>query len=268
MHPFVNTAIKAARQAGEVIMRAQEQLDQIEIAAKSKNNFVTNVDQAAEYEIIQILQKAYPNHAILGEESGEIVVDNSEYQWIIDPLDGTTNFIHGYPHFCVSIALKHKGRIEHAVIYDPIKQDIYAASRGEGARKNDRRIRVSRTNLLEEAMVAMGLPPSAHQYKEQVFNAVQHLSGQIRSMRLAGSAALDLAYVAAGQLDAYWSLSLAPWDVAAGSLLIREAGGHCMDFKGSEDFLDSGHILAGNIKLIKPLLEQLRAHLPERITRS
>ena len=264
MHPFVNTAVKAARKAGDMMMIAQLDIENVEIAVKTKNSFVTSVDHAAEAQIIQMLHKAYPHHNFLAEESGETLYDETgDFQWIIDPLDGTTNFIHSYPYFCISIALKIKDRIEHAVIYDPVKQDIFTASRGEGAQKNNRKMRVSKTLLLENAMIGASAPNSSSECREHFFNAVHDLSMKTRSIRLAGSAALDLAYVASGQLDAYWAMRLSPWDLAAGSLLIREAGGQCMDFKGGENFLESGQIIAGNIKLIKSLFEEIHPHLPK-----
>lgn len=257
MHPFVNTAIKAARRAGEVIQRASEQLDAIEIDTKGINNFVTGVDRNAEQEIIDILLKAYPSHGILAEESG-LHQGSDEYQWIIDPLDGTTNFIHGYPHYCISIALKHKDRVEHAVIYDPVKNDLYTASRGAGAQKNERRIRVSKRFQLADCMVGTGLPSFGSKQKDNFYQTVRHLANHSRRIRLGGAAALDLAYVASGQLDSYLALGLSSWDMAAGSLLVKEAGGMCLDLKGGENFLEEGHIVAGNVKLLRQIFENLK----------
>ena len=260
MHPFINIGVRVAREAGEIIMRAQQHLEEIEISAKSKNNFVTSVDIAAEDLIVSKLRQAYPDHAILAEERGHATEDDqrarhSDYQWIIDPLDGTTNFIHGYPHFCISIALLYQGKIQHGIIYDPVKQDIYTASKGEGARKNNRRICVSKCKKIEEAMIATGLPSSAGYAFNEFGQSLSSLASASRSIRLAGSAALDLAYVASGQLDGYWSAQLCPWDIAAGALLIREAGGMCSDDLGHDDVLKSGNIIASNVKLVRSLAD-------------
>lgn len=260
MHPFINMGVRIAREAGEVIMRAQQHLEEVEVSTKSRNNFVTSVDIAAEDLIVDRLRQAYPDHAILAEERGHATHDDpraqhSDYQWVIDPLDGTTNFIHGYPHFCISIALLYQGKIEHGIVYDPVKQDIYTASRGEGARKNNRRIRASKCKKLDQAMIATGLPSSAGYAFNEFGSALSSLAATCRSIRLAGSAALDLAYVASGQLDAYWSAKLCPWDIAAGALLVREAGGMCSDDLGQDDVLQTGNIMASNVKLIKPIAE-------------
>lgn len=255
-HPFVNTAVKAARKAGNIIIRALDRREDLEIIEKSAHNYVTEVDKTAERTIIDILRQAYPDHGILAEETG--LYEGDEYQWIIDPLDGTTNFIHGYPHFCVSIALKYKNRIEHAVVYDPIRNDIYTASRGEGAQVNNRRIRISKHQALDHAIVGTGLPSSAVAYRKQYLQATKEIMENAGGMRVAGAAALDLALVASGQLDGYWSLCLKPWDIAAGILLVQEAGGLVLDYQGSEDVLKKGHVIAGNIKLVKALIQHLQ----------
>jgi myo-inositol-1(or 4)-monophosphatase len=267
MQPMLNTAISAAHQAGDLILRGLDHLEDLTLTEKSKHNYVTEIDQASEEIIIKALRKAYPEHGILAEESGlhAGVGEGDEYQWIIDPLDGTTNFIHGYPHFCVSIALKYRGRIEHGVIYDPRKNDTYCASRGRGAQLNNRRMRISKRTQLDEAMVGAALPMSAAHYRDQYLAAMRHLLENTRSIRIAGAAALDLAYLASGQLDAYWSINLKPWDIAAGMLLVKEAGGMIMDYRGNENVLEDGNIIAGNIKLVKALLQNLKPYLPKEL---
>lgn len=257
---LVNIAVRAARAAGNTIVRALDRLDTVKITEKSPNDYVTEIDQAAERDIIAIIRKAHPNHAILSEECGEKPGD--EYLWIIDPLDGTRNFIHGFPHFAVSIAVSRKGKIEHGVIYDPIRQELFSASRGKGARLNDRRMRVSKNTQLEECLLGTGFPFRHDEERVAIYintlNALLPLSGDVRR---AGSAALDLAYVACGRLDGFWEMGLKPWDVAAGSLFVKEAGGLVCDFNGAEDYLTTGNIVAGNPKILKLLLKTVKAHL-------
>ncbi|EKD55439.1 MAG: myo-inositol-1(or 4)-monophosphatase [uncultured bacterium] len=259
--PFLNIAIQAARAAGNIIIRALDRLDKVKITEKQPNDYVTEVDQHAERDIIAIIRKAYPKHGILAEESGETEgVD--DYTWIIDPLDGTRNFIHGFPHFAVSIALSYKGKIEHGVIYDPIRQELFTASRGKGAQLNNRRIRVSTHKELSECLLGTGFPfrHSADlitAYTDSL-KALLPLAGDVRR---AGAATLDLAYVACGRLDGFWEMGLKPWDMAAGSLLIKEAGGLVSDFTGAEDYLKTGNIAAGNPKILKLLLKKIKPHV-------
>jgi myo-inositol-1(or 4)-monophosphatase len=262
--PIVNIAVKAARAAGDIIIRAADRLDKIQITEKKPNDFVTEIDQQAEREIIHIIRKAHPQHAILGEESGEI--PGKDYTWVIDPLDGTRNFIHGFPHFAVSIGIMHKGKMEHGVIYDPVRQELFSASRGKGARLNEHRIRVSKKTQLEECLLGTGFPfqlSSTHLDAQlKVLQALIPISGDIRR---AGAATLDLAYVACGRLDGFWELGLKPWDITAGALLIKEAGGLVCDMNGGEDYLKTGNIIGGNPKIIKHLLKIVNAqmeHLP------
>lgn len=261
--PLINIAIQAARSAGNIIMRGLDRLDKIQISQKQPNDYVTDIDQQAEREIIKIIHKAHPDHVILGEESGELHgKTDSDYTWIIDPLDGTRNFIHGFPHFAVSIAICHKGRIEHGVTYDPVRQELFSATRGKGAQLNDRRIRVSKNKALEECLLGTGFPyrHSAALIKSYVDSlaAVLPLSGDVRR---AGAATLDLAYVACGRLDGFWEMGLKPWDLAVGTLLIKEAGGLVCDFTGAEEYMKSGNVVAGNPKLLKLLLQQIRPYL-------
>jgi myo-inositol-1(or 4)-monophosphatase len=255
-HPYVNTAIKAARKAGDIIMRAFQRLDLIQISQKGQNDFVSNVDKAAEAAIIQTLQNAYPDHGILAEESGQYA--EGEYQWIIDPLDGTTNFIHGIPHFAISIALQYQNRIEHAVIYDPVRNDLFTATRGSGAQKNQNKIRVSKTTKLQDAILATGFPYKLPEQHDAYFTALKAIFKDCCAMRRAGAAALDLAYVAAGQFDGFWELGLSIWDIAAGSLLIKEAGGLISDIQGKEHYLQTGNVVTGNPKIFKQLLAKVQ----------
>ena len=260
MEPMINIALRAARKAGENIVRASDDLDRFEIKAKGVNNFVTEVDINAEQEIIYHLQKAYPDHAILGEETGLTGDEDAEYRWIIDPLDGTTNFIRGIPHYAVSIACLHKGKLEHAVIVDPVRHEEFTASRGRGAQLNGRRIRVSKLGSLEGALLGTGIPFKDH-CDDQLgpySRSVELLAGQCAGIRRAGAASLDLAYVAAGRLDAFWEIGLATWDIAAGALLVKEAGGLVADIDASGNYLSSGNIACGNPKCFKAVLQVVK----------
>lgn len=259
MHPMLNTAVKAARRAGAIIERASRNLDLISVQQKSRNDFVSEVDRAAEAAIIQILHTAYPEHEILAEESGS--TGRSDHLWIIDPLDGTTNFLHGFPQYAVSIALSHKGQLAHAVIYDPVHNDLFTGSRGRGAFLNERRIRVSKRAKLEEALIGTGFPFRETGRLDRYLAMFRELTLKTSGIRRPGSAALDLAYVAAGRYDGFWELGLHPWDMAAGALLILEAGGLVSDFSGNQEWLASGDIIAGNPKIFGQLLKILPVHV-------
>lgn len=257
--PIVNIAVKAARAAGDLIIRAADRLDKIQITEKRPNDYVTEIDQQAEREIIQIIRKAHPGHAILAEESGE--TPGKDYTWVIDPIDGTRNFIHGFPHFAVSIGILYKGKAEHGVIYDPVRQELFSASRGKGARLNEHRIRVSQTTQLEDALLGTGFPlRHSNEHVKAQLNMLQALVPLCGDVRRAGAATLDLAYVACGRLDGFWELSLKPWDIVAGALLIKEAGGLVCDMEGSEDYLKTGNIIAGNPKMMKQLLKTIQLY--------
>ena len=253
---MLNIAVKAARRAGGIINRAGRNLDVIAVKEKSANDFVSEVDREAEQTIIRTLREAYPAHAILAEESG--ASGTSEYQWIIDPLDGTTNFLHGFPQNAVSIAMAHKGVLTHAVVYDPGRNDLFTASKGAGAYLNDTRIRVSKRAHLQPALIGTGFPyRQLEAYIGMMRDIIKHTAG----IRRAGSASLDLAYVAAGRLDGFWEMGLSKWDIAAGALLITEAGGLVGNLQGNDGYLDTGNIVAGNPKVFAQLLPLIAPHL-------
>lgn len=255
---MLNTAIKAARTAGALINRAALDLDRVGVSSKSHNDFVTEVDQAAEEAIIEVLLGAYPGHGILAEESGRTHgAKDSEYLWIIDPLDGTTNFIHGFPVYAVSIALAFRGHVQQAVVYDPARNDLFYASKGRGAYLNDRRLRVSRRSRLLEALIGTGFPfrrgDNFKRYLKMFEEVMQHCAG----LRRPGAAALDLCYVAAGWYDGFFETGLNPWDVAAGSLMVTEAGGLIGNFTGEADYLYQREVVAGNPRIYAQLVQML-----------
>jgi myo-inositol-1(or 4)-monophosphatase len=260
MEPMINIALRAARKAGENIVRASDDLERFEVKAKGVNNFVSEVDIAAEKDIIYHLHKAYPEHAILGEETGLTGSAEAEYRWIIDPLDGTTNFIRGIPHYAVSIACTYRGKLEHAVIVDPVRREEFTASRGRGAQLNGHRLRVSKRTSLEGALLGTGIPFKDHcDDKLAAYSkSLELLASQCAGIRRAGAASLDLAYVAAGRLDAFWEIGLQSWDIAAGALLIKEAGGLVADIDSSDNYMESGNIVAGNPKCFKAVLQAVK----------
>lgn len=263
------TAIKAARRAGQVINRASQDLDLLTIKHKTTNDFVSEVDRSAEQAIIDVLLHAYPDHEILAEESG--AQGQSEHQWIIDPLDGTTNFLHGFPQYAVSIALRHKGALTQAVIFDPTRNDLFTASKGRGAYLNDRRIRVSKKRTLADSLVATGFPYKDFTHLDTYLGMFKEMLQKTSGVRRPGSAALDLAYVAAGHFDAFWEIGLNVWDIAAGTLLVQEAGGLVGDFEGNASFLETGNVVAGTPKVFAQMIPLLKPHLtdalrsPERV---
>jgi myo-inositol-1(or 4)-monophosphatase len=259
MHPMLNTAVKAARRAGAIINRAARNLDIVASREKAANDYVSEVDHEAEQAIIRILSSAYPGHSILAEESG--ASGSSEYQWIIDPLDGTTNFLHGFPQYAVSIALAVKGVVTQAVVYDPGRNDLFTASRGRGAYLNDTRIRVSKRAHLKTALVATGFPFRQFEHADAYLAMLRDMMRNTAGIRRPGSSALDLAYVAAGRLDGFWELGLAPWDIAAGSLLIIEAGGLIGDLQGEDGYMKNGHVVGGNPKIFAQIVQLLAPHL-------
>jgi myo-inositol-1(or 4)-monophosphatase len=263
MQPLLNIAVRAARRAGEVIVRGMNRVQHLDVRAKGQNDFVTEIDLLAEREIIQTVRKHYPDHGILAEESG--FSGDAEYIWVIDPLDGTTNYMHGFPQFAVSIAVQRRGRVEHGVVYDPLRQELFTASRGEGALLDGRRIRVSGHLGLERALIGTGFPYRSNLHWLDNYMAMfKAVTQQTAGIRRPGAAALDLAYVAAGRLDGFWEFGLAPWDTAAGTLLITEAGGMVGTLAGGE-YHQQGHILAGTPKVYAALLETLRPFVPEEL---
>ena len=259
MHPALNIAIKAARRAGDIINRSSERLDLLTVRHKSLNDLVSEVDKAAEDSIIHTLNESFPDHAILAEESGKS--GNSDYLWIIDPLDGTTNFLHGLPIYCVSIALKHKNSMLVAVIYDPTRNDLFVAAKGEGAYLNERRIRVSRRDKLIDGLIGTGFPFKMFDHNAAYLSMLRDIMKSSAGVRRPGAAALDLASVAAGRLDGFWEIGLSAWDMAAGSLLIKEAGGLIGDLEGESNYLENGRIVAANPKIFNQLLQIIKPHI-------
>ena len=267
MQPMVNMALRAARKAGEIISHAYNDLDKIDVEVKDRNDFVTEVDRAAEEAIIASLKKSYPDHGFYGEESGlqEGKGEGKDYLWIIDPLDGTTNFIKGIPQFAVSIACQYRGRLEHAVILDPLKEEEFCASRGHGATLNSKRIRVGNNKSLDGALIGTGIPftTPAINHLDNYLNMMRVLLGDTAGIRRAGAAALDLAYVACGRLDAFWEIGLNNYDMAAGVLIIQEAGGLVGDFKGGHHFMENRQVVAGNARCFKEVLKRIRPFVTE-----
>lgn len=269
MHPMLNIAVSAARKAGDLIMRYTDRIDTLKVTSKARNDFVSDVDRMAEQAIIEVIRKAYPDHAILAEESGKSAgrTAGSDYEWVIDPLDGTTNYLHGFPQFAVSIAVREKGRLSQGVIYDPTRQELFTASRGKGAQMNNRRLRVTKSHSLEGALIGTGFPFRQQQHLEAYLNMFRAMFPDTSGIRRAGAATLDLAYVAAGRLDGFWEIGLNEWDMAAGVLLIQEAGGLVGDFAGGHDFMQTGNIVTANPKLFKLMLTTLRPHMTADLKR-
>lgn len=268
MHPMLNVAVRAARRAARIINRASLDLETLAVARKQRNDFVTEVDHASEKAIIETLLGAYPDHTILGEESGHLVrggkgpggraIEGDDNVWIIDPLDGTTNFIHGLPQYAISIALMQRGQVTQAVVYDPTRDELFTASRGAGAFLNDRRIRVSKRQKLEEALIGTGFPYRKLDRLDEYLAIFRSLTERAGGIRRPGAATLDLAYVACGRFDAFFEMGLSPWDVAAGSLLVTEAGGLIGDFSGESDYLFSERVVAGAPKVFGAMIGLLR----------
>ena len=251
---MVNIAVRAARAAGNIIVRNMDRIDRLTIATKRSNDFVSEVDKQAEAAIIDVLRQAYPDHGFYAEESGR-QDEAAEFQWIIDPLDGTTNYLHGFPQFSVSIALKHKDRLEIAVIYDPLTQELFTAARGEGAQMNEKRIRVSGYKGLKGALLSTGFPYTDQSYLDTYLETMKSLMAPAAGIRRPGSAALDMAWLAAGRTDGFWEFNLNAWDIAAGALIVREAGGIVTDFFGSDGYLESGDIIAASPKVFPEMLK-------------
>jgi myo-inositol-1(or 4)-monophosphatase len=260
MQALLNTAVKAARKGGEIALRHLQHVHQLKVHTKQHNEFVTKVDLEAEAAIIETIRERYPDHAFLAEEGGQ--QGDGDYVWVIDPLDGTTNYIHGFPVFGVSIALRIKGRLTVAVVYDPNRQEIFTAIRGQGAQVDGHRIRVSNRRDLEDTLIGTGFP---YRNKEVIQTYTKMLASVLENtagIRRPGAAAIDLAYVAAGRLDGFWEFGLKEWDIAAGSLIVREAGGLISELQGNGDYFKSGNIVVGNPKVHDALRKLLLPHLP------
>ena len=257
MQPMANIALRAARKAADYLARSMDRPDEFQIQEKRPNDFVSNIDRAAEEIIIEQIRETYPNHRILAEESGEQSGD-SEFTWVVDPLDGTLNFLQGIPHFAVSIGIMKGLHHEHGVIVDPVRGEEFVASRGSGAQLNGKRIRVTTRAKLEDCVLGTGIPPGSMLRLEDYTRALHTLTGTCRGIRRAGSAALDLAYVAAGRMDGFWEMGLSKWDIAAGIVLVREAGGFVSDLNGGERFWENGDVVAANAKCFKSLIQKIK----------
>ncbi|CAM3637869.1 inositol-1-monophosphatase [Vibrio sp. Of14-4] len=258
MHPMLNIAIRAARKAGNHIAKSLENVDKIESTQKGTNDFVTNIDKEAESIVIDTIRASYPDHTIISEEAGLLTGKDDEVQWIIDPLDGTTNFIKGFPHFSVSIAVRLKGKTEVACVYDPMLNELFTAQRGSGAQLNSARIRVKQVKDMQGAVLATGFPFKQKQHSESYFKIMSALFVDCSDFRRTGSAALDLCYLAAGRVDGFFELGLKPWDIAAGELIAREAGAIVTDFAGGTDYMKSGNVVSSSARGVKGLLKHIR----------
>lgn len=263
MNPTTNIAVRAARQAGSILLRYFEHVDSLKVTSKSRNDFVSEVDRAAEDAIINVIKQAYPDHAILAEESG--THDGNDFQWVIDPLDGTTNYLHGFPQFGISIALKHRGILESAVVYDPVSNELYTADKGNGAFLNERRIRVSNHKGLNGALIGTGIPFRDQRFMDNYLGMMKDLAKDTAGIRRPGSAALDFAWLAAGRTDGFWELGLSQWDFAAGALLVKEAGGTVTDLNGREKYLETGNVVAGNVSVQADMLKVIKPHLDDQL---
>ena len=261
-HPLLNIAVRAARAAGNIIARNIDRADAYTVSEKAENDLVTDVDRMAEQRIIDTIRRSYPNHAFLAEESG--AHGRGDFEWIVDPIDGTANFVRGFPHVAVSIGVRHRGRMEHGVVFDPLRQELFTASRGSGARLNERRIRVTAKSSLRGAMLGAGFATRDPDRIDTYLATLKALMSGSAQVRRGGAAALDLAYVAAGRLDGFWELGLAPWDIAAGVLLVQEAGGIVTEPDGGDDYLRSGDVAAANPKMLRAMLRALGPRLSGR----
>jgi myo-inositol-1(or 4)-monophosphatase len=264
-HPMLTIAVRAARKAGHIISRGFSELDLVKTDKKSENDFVTNIDRDAEKAIISVIQQSYPDHSFIGEEGSNVKGQQNDYQWVIDPIDGTSNFIRGIPHFAVSIALRVKGKTELGIVYDPIRDELFSATKGKGSQLDEYRIRVANKKDLTGGIFATGFPFKFKQHTNVFMNTLTSMFEPAADIRRAGSAALDLAYVAAGRIDGYWEIGLKPWDLAAGELIVREAGGMVSDFSGGHKYITSGNIVAANAKILPSMLKRIQPHLTDNL---
>ena len=263
MHPLLNIAIRAVRSAGNVIIRSIKHVEYSNITIKGYNNFISDMNYLVEREIIGVIAKAYPEHAIMAKESGNYGESNTV--WIVDPLDGAINFVHGLPHYCVSIAVMIHNKIEHGVIYDPLREELFTASRGDGARLNNRRLRVNKRKNLINALLATGFSCKNLQYLAAFSEVMNNFLIQAADVRHTGSVALDLAYVATGRLDGYWEIDVAKWNLAAGVLMIEESGGVISDFIGGDNYINSGNVVVGNVHVQRYILNEIKPYLMEEL---
>lgn len=263
MQPMLNIAVRAARSAGDLILRSADNVGRLHIDQKGKNDYASEVDRMAEREIINIIKAAFPEHAILAEESGKH--KGNDFVWVIDPLDGTTNFLHGFPQYAVSIALKHKGKLEVGVVYDPLRDELFTAKRGGGAMLNNRRLRVTNQTSLKGALIGTGFPFKTDKHLDAYLGMFRALTTDCAGIRRAGAAALDLAYVAAGRLDGFWEIGVMEWDVAAGILLITEAGGVITDFSFNDNYLESGNVIAGSPRMHQLMYQLIEPYVTENL---
>lgn len=261
MNPVLNTSVKAARRAGDMMLRAANNLPAVKIDSKAFNDFVSDIDRTAEEIIREILQEAYPQHKITAEEGGSSGPEKAEYEWIIDPLDGTTNYLHGHPQYAISMALLHKGVLQEALVYAPERNDLYLASRGEGALLNDRRIRVSSRIELNRCLIGTGFPVVDQSMMERYLNILRDFLAKTAGARREGAASLNLCAVACGRFDGFFEFNLKPWDIAAGALIVQEAGGIVTDMRGNEGWLESGNIVAAPPKVLAQMLQTIAPHL-------
>lgn len=267
MHPMLNIGVRAARKAGNFIAKSFENTEEIEVTAKGANDLFSNIDTEAEALIIDIIHQAYPDHGIIGEESGLLEGKDADYQWIIDPLDGSANFVSGFPHFAVSIALRIKNRTELAIVYDPIRNELFTAERGRGAKLNNQRMRTGTAKELAGTIIGAGFPYKQRQHLPAFLNIFNEMFVQVSDVRRSGSAALDLCYVAASRMDAYFGVGLKPWDMAAAELIARESGALCTDFAAGSNYMANGNLVVANPRLIKPILSVIRQNATESILR-
>lgn len=263
MKPTTNIAVRAARQAGSIIMRYYDRLDSLKVQEKNKNDYVSEVDRGAEEAIISTIHQAYPDHAILAEETGDH--KGNDFQWVIDPLDGTTNYLHGFPQFSISIALKHRGVLESAVVYDPLKNELFTADKGNGAYLNERRIRINNQRTLSGALIGTGIPFRDRRFIDNYLGMLKDMTQDTAGIRRPGSAALDFAWLAAGRIDGFWELGLSQWDFAAGALLVKEAGGTVTDLSGGDKYLETGNVVAANVHLQTEMLNLIKPHLSDQL---
>lgn len=260
LNPALNTAFKAARRAGDMMIRAANNLPSIRVDSKAFNDFVSDIDRQAEAIIIDILQEAYPHHRFLSEESGINGKTNADFEWIIDPLDGTTNYLHGHPQYAISIALLEKGVLKEALVYAPERNDLYTASRGQGALLNDRRIRISNRIELNQCVIGTGFPVVDQSMLDTYLNILKAFIQKTAGARREGAASLDLCSLASGRFDGFFEFNLKPWDIAAGALIVQEAGGIVTDMQGNSGWLESGDIVAANPKLLAQMLQIIKQH--------